>query len=152
MLEPGTAHCPLLLPLGVVVGNKVLRLLARAQRAHQDEAADAGRLRRRHEIGGALLHHTAELLLAPLPDRDEVDDSLATLDGLAQCRSVGQLALDELAAPGFEVLRRAALGVADETADRPVLRAQRVHDLRPDEPGPTRDQNHARDYRRPRLP
>ena len=104
------------------------------------------------EIGGALLHHTAELLLAPLSDRDEVDDGLATLDGPAQRRSVGHLALDELAASGFEALRRAALGIADETADRPVLRAQREHDLRPDEPGPTRDQNHACDYRRPRLP
>ena len=87
------------LPLRVVVGDEVLRLLARAEGAHQHEAAHARLLGGRNEVGGALLHHPAELLGSALPDRDEVDDRVAALDCRAQARGVGHVALRRARSP-----------------------------------------------------
>ena len=54
---------------------------------------------------------------------------------------VGEVALDDLAAPGLELLL--SLGPAREGADGQVRGAKRVHDLRADEAGSPGDQDHS---------
>src|SRR5437667_417952 len=92
VLEPGGLDSLLHLPLGVVVGDEVLRLLARSEGAHQDEALDPGILRGRNEVAGSMLHHALELLLGALADRDQVDDHSDAFDSVLQADGARHLA------------------------------------------------------------
>jgi hypothetical protein len=74
----------------------------------------AALLARRDEVARALLHHAAELLLAALPDRDEVHDHLAAVDRAAQALASVMSPWHELGAPGRERRRRASARIADE--------------------------------------
>ena len=67
-----------------------------------------------------------------LADRDEMDDRVDAVDGAAQAGRIGDVALDQLAAPVPKLLRLA--DVADEAPNRPVLFPQRVDDVPADEP------------------
>ena len=136
MLEAGALHRLLHLPLGVVVGNEVLRRLARAKGAHQDEPPDACVFRGRDEVAGALLHHALELLLAPLTDRHEVDDGVDVLDGASQAGVVRHLADD---GPARQVARTRR--VADEQLQVVSLVGERAHDGRADEAGAAGEEN-----------
>ncbi len=97
VLETGVLDRLLHLPLAVVVGDEVLRVLACAEGAHQDEALDAGVLCGRDEVAGSLLHHPLELLLSALADRDEVDDRIDAFDRVLEADGVRHLADDRLA-------------------------------------------------------
>ena len=94
---PGALDRLLHLPLRAVVRDEVLRLLARPERAHEDEASDAGVLRRGEQVARALRHDPLELLLLALADRDEVHDRVDALDRALQARRIGHVARDELA-------------------------------------------------------
>src|SRR3954452_8461505 len=136
VLEAGLLDRLLLGPLGVEVGDEILRVLARAERAHQDEALDAGVLGRGDEVAGALLHDPLELVRRALPDRDEVDDRVDAFDGRLQARAVRHLAHARL--PG-KVAR--ARRVADEQLQIVTLVRQCADDVRADEAGPPGDEN-----------
>ena len=56
----------------------------------------------------------------------------------------GDIADDELRAPGMQLLRLARGGIAHQRAYRPVCGAQRVHDARSDEAGSTGDEDHVK--------
>ena len=77
MLEARGLDRLLHVPLGVVVGDEVPRLLADAERAHQHEAADARLPRGADEVARTLLHEALELAPPARADRDEVDHAVA---------------------------------------------------------------------------
>ena len=59
----------------------------------------------------------------------------------AQRRGIGDVALDELRAPRGRA--RAVARVAHEHAHRQLARAQRMHDVRPDEARAAGDEDHS---------
>src|SRR5207248_197576 len=126
-------------PLGVVVGDEVPRLLADAERAHQHEAADARLPRRGDEVARSLLHEAPELASPARADRDEVDHAVAARHRGSERGRVGHVSFGQLAAPARE--RRAFAPVANQAAHRPVLGAERVHDPGADEAGPSGDED-----------
>ena len=132
MLERRGLDGLLHVPLRAVVGNELTVLLARAERAHEHEAPRATSLGGCDEVARALRHHPLELFGPTLDHRHQVDDALDALGCGAETGGVRHVALDELAAPGLEGLRPAA--VADERSDGVVAGSQCVHDLRADEP------------------
>ncbi len=121
------------------VRDEVAIRLARAERAHEDESADACALGGGHESLGPGFHDPLEVGPAALDDRDEVDDAVDAVGGRLEALRVGDVPLDELAAPRFE--RRGTLRRADEGANVVLARPQGVDDLRPDEPGAAGDEN-----------
>ena len=68
-------------------------------------------------------------LRAALDHRHEMDDALDALGRAAKALGVRDVAVDELAAPGLE--RRRLAAIADERTDVVIVRPQRVNDLRP---------------------
>ena len=108
----------------------------------------ARRLGGGNEIARALCHDALELLRAALDHRHEMDDALDSLGCSANALGLRDVAVDELAAPGLQRLRLAA--VADERADVVIARAQRVDDLRPDEPVAAGDEDLHFEPARPR--
>jgi hypothetical protein len=69
-----------------------------------------------------------------------VDDRLAAFDGAAKAVGLGHVTVRDLTAPRAEALL--LLRPAGEHADGSVFGPQRVHDLRADEAGPSRHQDH----------
>src|SRR5262249_18680589 len=111
-----------------------LRLLARPEGAHEHEASDAGLLRRGEKVARALGHHSLELLLLALADRDQVHDRIHALDSASQAGRIGHVPLDEL---DIELRR-----TADEAANRSPGGPERSEDVTADEAGPAREQDH----------
>ena len=73
-----------------------------------------------------------------------MDDDVAALDRGAERLGLRDVALDDLAAPRLEAL--AALApVAHEGAHRPVVGAERVHDVSADEAVRAGDEDHVVD-------
>ena len=105
VVEAGLLHRALHLPLRRVVRHRVLRRLVEAERAREDEAADAGVLRSGDEIARALRHDALEVRRRALDDRDEVDDRVHSLARVAQRGRVVDVAGRELDAPGGEPRR-----------------------------------------------
>src|SRR5207248_4885123 len=97
--EAGAVDHLLGLPLGAVVRNEVLRLLAHAERAHVDEPRDTGLLRGGEEIARPFDHDPAETLLAALTDGDEVYDGVGTGRRAPQAVRIGHVAGGDLGAP-----------------------------------------------------
>ena len=67
-----------------------------------------------------------------------MDDGVDAGDSGAERRGVGHVAARKVDAPRLQPRRMAR--IADERAHRQVPRAQRVHDVRADEPGPAGDE------------
>ena len=134
VLEPGLLDRLLHLPLRVVVGGQVLRVLADAERAHQDEPAHPGFLRRGDEVLRATGHHALERGARAGDDRNQVDDDVAAGDGSLQRCRVGDVAAGELAAPVGQLLGPVRL--ANQRADVTALHAQGMRDVPPTNPVP----------------
>src|SRR5687767_11973718 len=129
MLEVRALDRLLHLPLGVEVGGELSRLLARAERAHEHEAAHALGLCGLHHVLCPPGHDPLEVLGLALDDGDEVDDHLAAFDGAADALQIGYVSPSELATPCRQILR--PIRITNETAHRAVLRAQSMDDLGP---------------------
>ena len=104
------------------------------------EALHAALFRQPEEVARASDHDPLELLRLALANRDQMDDHVDVVDGTAHGRRIGDVALDELAAPVAKLLRLA--DVADEAAHLAVLLAQRMDDMPADETGAAGDQDH----------
>src|SRR5205085_7952447 len=131
--DPGGCDELLRLPLRAVVRHEVLRLLARAERAHVDEAFDARGLRRRQKVARTVHHHALKPLLTSLPNGNEVDDRVAPLGGSMEARRLRHVALGDRRAPRFQA--HAFAPIADEGTHLLPGGPQRVHDVTADEPG-----------------
>ncbi len=105
-----------------------------------DEPPDAALLRRFEQARRSVDHDPPELLLLALSDSDEVDHPVDARHRPPEALGVRHVALDELAAQGFEPGRRG--GVADETADGEIAAAQLVDDVTAHEAGAPRDEDH----------
>ena len=90
------AHQLLRLPLRAEVGDEVLRLLARPECAHVHEPPHAGLFRCREQVPRPVHHDPAELLVAPLPDGDEVHNGLRARNRAPQTRRIGDVPLSQL--------------------------------------------------------
>ena len=130
VLKAGRLHVELLLPLRAVVGNEILGLLGRPERAHQDETLGSGACG--EQVSRALDHDPLELLGLALPDRDEVDDDVLARRGPAQAVGVRHISLSRLLAaePGLPP----GTGLALQHPHLVARIDNRVRDRRSDEP------------------
>ena len=138
MVEPGLADGALHLPLRGEVRDCVLRSLVEAERAREHEPPRARLLRGRDDVPRALRHHALEVGGTAADDRDEVDDRGHSLAGSAEGSRIGHVPGNQLGAPRCEA--RGPGRLPHERPHRRPTRAQRVHDVRPDEPRPAGDE------------
>ena len=110
-----------------------------AERAREDEPADAGLACGRDEIACPLRHDPLEVCGPPDDDRDEVDDGVDAGDRRGQRRRIRDVAARELHAPCRKPRRLARL--PHERAHRQLTRTECVGDVRADEPRRAGDEN-----------
>ncbi len=97
------------------------------------EPTDSGLACGREQVARAVHHHALELLLAALPDRDEVNARVDSLRGAAQALRVGHVPFGALGP------RNGAL--ADERAHVVPGVLDRANHVRADEPRPPGDED-----------
>ena len=102
---------------------------------------DARLLRGGEQVARAVDHHALELLRLALPDRDEVDDRVAALDGGAQARRHRSRRPATSSQPQASSVRRPARS-RTSAAHVAAVRAQRVDDVAADEAGAAGDEDH----------
>ena len=104
------------------------------------DTADARGGRRSQQVPCPLDHHAAEALLASLPDRHEVDDGRAAVDGRPQAGRIGHVPLGQCRSPRLDA--GAGAPVADEDTDVLPGRTQRMDDVPAHEARPPGDEDH----------
>jgi hypothetical protein len=139
VLETGLPDGALHLPLCREVRHGVLRPLVEAERAREDEAPHSRILRRRDDVPRSTGHRALEVGRPSADDRNEVDDRVRSLAGCAEGRRIGHVPDSLLDRPRGEA--PGACRLAHQSAHGELSRAQRVHDVRPDEPRPARHEN-----------
>ncbi len=110
-----------------------MRLLARPERAHEHESPHPRLAGGGEQVARAVDHDALELLLAALPDRDEVDDRVHALHGAAEALRVGHVA--------FGALRSGDRAFAHECAHVVPGVLDRANHVRADEPGAAGDED-----------
>ena len=73
-----------------------------------------------------------------------MDDDVDPVGGGSEVVRAGHVPLGELDTPAAELLRLARGRIPDERTHRPVLRAERMHDVGPDEAGSAGDEDHVK--------
>ena len=137
MLQTGALHGSLHLPLRVVVGHEVLRLLVHAERGHEHEPPHARLRRRGDEVARPLLHHSLELLGRAGEERHEMHDDFLALGCAPKARRIGHVPLHGLLARQTRAPARLPL----EHAHGVPCVDERLDDRRADEPRPARDED-----------